>query len=250
MASVAPSWHRHVHMPHPAPWGSPPAPLTSQPAAFTLGPAWELTGAASSKADLAGRWEGQSLWGHPFPSSSWPAPSPESRPRALEGQNKAEFRSEQPPGSSHLHHGLPISPGEVAGSSLPRPTCLCLLSFGGGGGGSDLKGAGPATSLPWVPPCPVPATPGNGMKACMQAPWGSCLRRQMPSSCSCSPITLCGRLSPALISPCVHFFPGQKTRLVEAGPAVLPLEGPRVGFLRLPGQTQASGTGGGGGGTD
>lgn len=133
MASVAPTWHRHVHMPHPAPWGSPPAPLTSQPAAFTLGPAWELTGAASSKVDLAGRWEGQSLWGHPFPSSSWPAPSPESRPRALEGQNKAEFRSEQPPGSSHLHHGLPISPGEVAGSSLPRPTCLCLLSLGGAG---------------------------------------------------------------------------------------------------------------------
>lgn len=67
--------------------------------------------------------------GTPFSKQLLAMPNPESRPRALEGQNKAEFQSEQPQGAPTLHHGLPISSGEEAGSLLTRPTCLCLLSM-------------------------------------------------------------------------------------------------------------------------
>lgn len=71
----------------------------------------------SSRAGLAGRSgesgeEGQNLWRHPFPSSSWLAPSPESSPRSLQGQHEAESQG-------RLGQGSPqVAPSCTLGSPL------------------------------------------------------------------------------------------------------------------------------------
>lgn len=176
--------------------GQPTSPsLTSQPAAFTLGPAWELTGAASSRADLAGRWEveGTEPWGHPFPSSSWPAPRPESRPRALEGQNKAEFQSEHSPGSSHLIRGG--SRVLTAKAHLPLPAVR-------GGWGLTLREPAQPLAFPGFPHAlPLPPQEMAG-KHVSRLP-GQLCEKIDAHVVLMFPDSLCGRLSPALINPCV-----------------------------------------------
>lgn len=169
-----------------------------------------------------------------------------------------------PPTPQHpwRRQGLP-----TAEAACPGPTSACCSWGHPASRALTLpRGAGPGTSLcpgRWASGCPGACTPagllwglpvlkplssvcppprlspaqGAGMKARGPAPSGSCLRRETATPS-------CPRGQALAVSP--QALPGQKTHLGGVGLGVLSLpEAPRVGFLRLPGQAQASGRRGG-----
>lgn len=212
---------------------------------------------------------GEDALGTVSPGGSWPASSPESSSPGHLGPSAG--RTQGGPGST-LGLLLPSTPGGGRGSppprlpalgpplhaahgaTLPPGPSLCLgelgqaLAFAQGGGSRAAQvpapqlafsGASPSSSLyPLsVPPHRLSPAQGAGMKARGPAPSGSCLRRETATPS-------CPRGQALAVSP--QALPGQKTHLGGVGLGVLSLpEAPRVGFLRLPGQAQASGRRGG-----
>lgn len=100
--------------------------------------------------------------------------------------------------ASHSHHSLPGAPGQEAGTSPPGLPTQAHLSLPAVCRGGVLRELTQPLDL-----LPIPATPGTGMKARNQAPWGSCLRRQTHALIPFKPRDHpFGRLSPALTDPC------------------------------------------------
>lgn len=190
-----------------------------------------------------------------FPGGSWPASSPESSSPGQLGPSAGRTRGG--PGST-LGLLLPSTPGggrssppprlpalgpplhAAHGATLPPRPSLCLgelgqaLAFAQGGGPQAAQvrapqlafsGASPSSSLyPLSVPTPAVPCPGSWHESTRPSSLGQLLeKRLLPRPAHTGRLCLGG---------------------VGLGVLSLP-EAPRVGFLRLPGQAQASGRRGG-----